>query len=82
MSNSTQNRSPGEAAVDEISDNDIELQSGQSLQSKYGVSAVYENEDPPVSRAQRVSRSLFHKHELHRVLERPHIAGKPLLSIL
>jgi hypothetical protein len=35
-----------------------------------------EHENTVKKRLDRLIRSLFHKHELHKALERPHIAGK------
>ena len=50
--------------------------------SEHRDSIGHENEKPKVSRVRRLSHTLFHKNELDRVLERPHIAGKQVFSIL
>jgi hypothetical protein len=63
---------------DSVSENEIELQShspGSSIKDESEDAVVSITERPATSIVKRAAHSLFHKHELGRALERPHIAG-------
>jgi len=66
-------RTTDDESIDGISLNDIDA---SSLGSKHGGANVHQTEIGAVSMVQRISHRLFHKSELDRALERPHITGK------
>jgi hypothetical protein len=84
MGNATRNPNYAAAGapMDAISVNDIELQSSSSLDDKHVNSVVTEHENFAAGMVRRFARTLFHKDQLDRALERPHIAGKPVLHLL
>jgi len=69
------------SSSNDISMNNFELQSGSSVKDESESTIGQTIEWPAISMVKRVAHSLFHRRELDRALERPHIAGRLVLRL-
>jgi hypothetical protein len=81
MAQLNRHRSYGGSSSIDISMDDFELHSDSSAKNESEGAVVQTIERPAISMLKRVSHSLFHRHELDRALERPHIAGRLILRL-